>query len=74
MSSFRMASFVFSNGVISSFRVASFRGEKTKRRHAKRRHDEITRVRVSGGWVRFSTSSSVKKITDLLLLINDWSL
>ena len=30
-----------------------------------------------GGWrrvVRFSTSPSVKKITDPLLLINDWSL
>ena len=28
-----------------------------------------------GGGVRFSTSPSVKKITDLpLLLINDWSL
>ena len=27
-----------------------------------------------GGGVRFSTSPSVKKITDPLLLINDWSL
>ena len=27
-----------------------------------------------GGGVKFSTSSSVKKITDPLLLINDWSL
>ena len=26
------------------------------------------------GEVRFSTSPSVKKITDLLLLINDWTL
>ena len=27
-----------------------------------------------GGGVRFSISPSVEKITDLLLLINDWSL
>ena len=32
------------------------------------------RVCVCGGGVRFSTSLSVKKITDPLLLINDWSL
>ena len=29
---------------------------------------------VEGGGVRLSTSPSVKKITDPLLLINDWSL
>ena len=31
-------------------------------------------VCVGGGGVKFSTSSSMKKITDPLLLINDWSL
>ena len=31
-------------------------------------------VCVWGGGVRFCTSPSVKKITDPLLLINDWSL
>ena len=29
---------------------------------------------VGGGGVRFSTAPFVKKITDPLLLINDWSL
>ena len=34
----------------------------------------FVRVCVWGGGVRFSASPSVKKITDPLLLINDWSL
>ena len=38
------------------------------------RGSEFFRLAVCVGGVRFSTSPSVKKITDPLLLINDWPL